>query len=310
MSIYIPKSQMTTGLYTSGNEYQVKNTGEEYIGFYWAYSNGKLYTGTNPSIGSNLEIIPLEKTTSSNVDLTTSLQFDAPEVSILNYFENDAEYGTDDFQDESFIYTNTTNTFTEVPIYNRLVNSGNIVYEAKKIPNQAFIFPTDQDYDVGEYVRYYTLKRNESIFYEIDKRDYKGLFNKSDSYLFELYAPMKIYWKISGAKTDVMTVNKNVVSLYENKYSLTGLTAFFKDYLEYYQYPLSNNLYTNGGEFKDIQGNDYVGFYNYDPKLGATIGKVLNESPTQLIPINQEIEDRIIRDIYQNNKLIKRSLAS
>ena len=107
-----------------------------------------------------------------------------------------------------------------------------------------------------------------------------------------------------------MTVNKNVVSLYETKYNLTGLTNFFKDYLEYYQYPLSNNLYTNGGEFKDIQSNDYVGFYNYDPKLGATIGKVLNESPTQLIPINQEIEDRIIRDIYQNNKLIKRSLAS
>ena len=107
-----------------------------------------------------------------------------------------------------------------------------------------------------------------------------------------------------------MTVNKNIISLYETKYELTGLTTFFKDYLEYYQYPLSNNLYTNGGEFKDIQSNDYVGFYNYDPKLGATVGKVLNESPTQLIPINQEIEDRIIRDIYQNNKLIKRSLAS
>lgn len=309
MSVYIPKSQMTTGLYTSGGEYQIKNTGEEYIGFYWAYSNGKLYTGTNPSIGSNLEIVPLEQTTTGNINFNDSLQFESPTISILNYFENDAEYGYNESDDTSNFIENG-DVPNEVPTYNKLVNSGRIVYETKKIPDQVFIFPTDQDYDVGEYVRYYTLKRNEPIFYEISKQDYIGLANKFKTYLFELYAPIKIYWKISGAKTDVMTVNKNVISLYETKYELTGLTTFFKDYLEYYQYPLSNNLYTNGGEFKDIQSNDYVGFYNYDPKLGATIGKVLNESPTQLIPINQEIEDRIIRDIYQNNKLIKRSLAS
>lgn len=309
MSIYIPKSQMTTGLYTSGDEYQIKNTGEEYIGFYWAYSNGKLYTGVNPSIGSNLEIVPLEETISSNVNLTAVLQFDTPDISILNYFENDSEYGYNE-SDNISNFIEDGNVHNEVPTYNKLVNSGKIIYEAKKIPDQAFIFPTDQDYDVGEYVRYYTLKRNEPIFYEISKQDYIGLDNRSKTYLFELYAPIKIYWKISGAKTDVMTVNKNVISLYETKYELTGLTTFFKDYLEYYQYPLSNNLYTNGGEFKDIQSNNYVGFYNYDPKLGATIGKVRSDSPTQLIPINQEIEDRIIRDIYQNNKLIKRSLAS
>lgn len=309
MSIYIPKSQMTTGLYTSGDEYQIKNTGEEYIGFYWAYSNGRLYTGTNPSIGSNLEIITIQEKQSSNINLNDSLQFESPTISILNYFEGDAEYGYNE-SDNTSDFIENGDVPNEVPTYNKLVNSGKIIYEAKKIPDQAFIFPTDQDYDVGEYVRYYTLKRNEPIFYEINKKDYTGLASKSILYLYELYAPIKIYWKISGAKTDVMTVNKNVVSLYETKYSLAGLTTFFKNYLEYYQYPLSNNLYTNGGEFKDIQSNDYVGFYNYDPKLGATVGKVLNESPTQLIPINQEIEDRIIRDIYQNNKLIKRSLAS
>jgi len=42
----------------------------------------------------------------------------------------------------------------------------------------------------------------------------------------------------------------------------------------------------------------------------ATIGKVFNESPTQLVPINQIIEDNIIRNLYQNNQVIKISLAS
>jgi len=310
MSIYIPKSQMSTGFYTSGDEYEIKSTGEEYIGFYWAYSNGKLYTGTNPSLGPNLEIIPLEEASTSNVNFTEAVRFDAPNYSILNYFKDDTEYDNYILTTTSPLYTNETSSKTEVPNYNSLINGGEIVYKAEKIPDQAIIFPTDNDYDVGEYVRYYTLKRNEPIFYEINKNDYVGLKGKSKFYLYQLYQPIKIYWKISGAKTDIETVNKNVVELYEKQYGLVGLTQFFKNYLEYYQYPLANNLYTNGNEFSDIQGNNYVGFYNYNPKLGATIGKVFNESPTQLVPINQTIEDNIIRNLYQNNQVIKRSLAS
>ena len=309
MSIYIPKSQMTTGLYTPGNEYEVKSTGVEYIGFFWAYSNGKLYTGTNPSIGSNLEIIPLQSTVSSNANFSNATSFEISEYSILNYFEGDSEYDIPDPDQVPQPFTVITSSHTDVPNYNRLANNGELINIIEKIPDQAIIFPTDKDYDVGEYVRYYTLKRNEPIFYEINKKDYNGLSSQSKFYLYQLYQPIKIYWKISGAKTDVETINRNVVELYEKKYSLVGLTQFFKNYLEYYQYPLANNLYTVGGEFADIQGNDYIGFYNYNPKLGATIGKVFNESPTQLVPINQIIEDNIIRNLYQNNQVIKISLA-
>jgi hypothetical protein len=310
MSIYIPKSQMTTGLYTPGGEYEVKNTGEEYIGFFWAYSNGKLYTGTSPVIGSNLEIIPLKSDSNPNANFSNATSFELSEYSILNYFENDSEHGIPDPEAIQQPYTITTSSYTDVPTYNKLINSGRVVYKNEKIPDQAIIFPTDTDYDVTEYVRYYTLKRNEPIFYEINKKDYNGLSSQSKFYLYGLYQPIKLYWKISGAKTDVETINRNVVELYEKKYGLVGLTQFFKNYLEYYQYPLANNLYTVGGEFADIQGNDYIGFYNYNPKLGATIGKVFNDSPTQLVPINQTIEDNIIRNLYQTNQVIKRSLAS
>ena len=53
---YIPKSQIKANQFTNGNEwYYVKNN-ESYVGSYFTLSNGKAYTGINPSNPPNEEI--------------------------------------------------------------------------------------------------------------------------------------------------------------------------------------------------------------------------------------------------------------
>ena len=46
--MYFPKSQITPNLHTNGNEYTIKSTGENYIGYYWKSSSGKFFTGRTP----------------------------------------------------------------------------------------------------------------------------------------------------------------------------------------------------------------------------------------------------------------------
>lgn len=57
---YIPKSSYTEPKYTLGREYTVKDTGEEYIGYYIEASRGKFYSGKSPQQGG-IELLKIEK---------------------------------------------------------------------------------------------------------------------------------------------------------------------------------------------------------------------------------------------------------
>lgn len=57
---YIPKSSYTEPKYTLGREYTVKDTGEEYIGYYIEASRGKFYSGKSPQQGGG-ELLKIEK---------------------------------------------------------------------------------------------------------------------------------------------------------------------------------------------------------------------------------------------------------
>lgn len=57
---YIPKSSYTEPKYTLGREYTVKDTGEEYIGYYIEASRGKFYSGKSPQQGG-VELLKIEK---------------------------------------------------------------------------------------------------------------------------------------------------------------------------------------------------------------------------------------------------------
>lgn len=68
----IPKYKITRG-YTSGGEYIVKNTTEDYVGFYHIYPNGAIYSN-NELLRSSVELIRSRGLTSTVSKLYYSLK--------------------------------------------------------------------------------------------------------------------------------------------------------------------------------------------------------------------------------------------
>lgn len=58
--MYFPSNQITTNLFTAGNEYVVKSTKVPYSGPYYKLSIGKYYSGANPKDKSSQELVPIE----------------------------------------------------------------------------------------------------------------------------------------------------------------------------------------------------------------------------------------------------------
>lgn len=54
--MYIPKSQIQTGLSTPGSQLYVVSTGKDYTGNYWKKSNNQMFSGLGPSDPSSEEI--------------------------------------------------------------------------------------------------------------------------------------------------------------------------------------------------------------------------------------------------------------
>ena len=54
---YYPPSQIKTNLYTGGAEFVVEKSKQEYIGYYYALSDGTFYSGKNPNNKPNDKLI-------------------------------------------------------------------------------------------------------------------------------------------------------------------------------------------------------------------------------------------------------------
>mgnify|MGYP001091607718 CR=1 FL=1 len=104
-----------------------------------------------------------------------------------------------------------------------------------KVPSKYFAQPTDDNYDIGEFQRYFTKKANQNIYYEISKKDYQNLKNQNNTILWQLYQPITLPWQISGDKEEVYKTNRNIVMETEQQQRLPGFRKIFRDnYLQYY----------------------------------------------------------------------------
>ena len=143
--MYFPKSQITTDLYTNGNEYVYAGTDKEYIGYYFQTSNGKYYTGKNPNDPPIKELV-------------------IPKSSVVN----DAEEG------EIGNYSQEASLYLIPDAYAIASNIGTNAVPPKP-PTQIITLPTEKDYDLEEYQRYFTSKDNEVRYTEIDKEQYENM---------------------------------------------------------------------------------------------------------------------------------------
>jgi hypothetical protein len=205
--MYYPKSQITPNLYTNGNEFVLSTTQEVYSGFYYKVSTGKFYTGRNQDDKPNVELLPL--ITSQTISTPTQENFQSNYITTTSIF---------DANNETYL-----NIKSQQPT-------------SKFIPTYLPETPTQQDYQVGEFRRYFCKKTNQIQYIEINQEQFDQLVAKDPQIEFSLYLPFFINWQLTGDEQQVARVNKNSVDLISFQQKLPNLNQYLRfDYTKYYQ---------------------------------------------------------------------------
>jgi len=180
----------------SNGEFVQSNNQELYTGYYWKNSLGKYYTGKSPQDEPTIELLPIPD----------------------SFRQTDIIESTPSL--DTIAYSDTTQT--QPPTSN--------------IPPYFVTLPTEQDYQIGEFRRYFCKKSNEILYIEISKTSYDLLETKSDSLLWQLYIPFNLPWRLTGTKEEAFRVNRNITVLTSQRLQLPKLGEYLKnDYLKYYK---------------------------------------------------------------------------
>jgi hypothetical protein len=211
--MYFPKSQITPNLY-SNNDLVYKSTGLLYTGYYFKVSTGKYYTGRTPDDKPNEELIFLETTSNSSTFGTIS------QTAPISGYDLDLTL-------DVINYNNVTNNSITTPL----------------LPTYSPVLPTQQDYQNGEFQRYFCKKTNEIQYIEINLDIFSKLKAKDPQILYSLYQPFTITWILTGSKEQVEKTNRNIVELASFRQKLPKFGEYLKfDYLKYYN---QNNTTSN-----------------------------------------------------------------
>jgi hypothetical protein len=216
--MYYPLSQITPNLYTNGNEFVIDGTQQIYTGYYFKTSKGQYFTGKTPSDKPNQLLIPSPLEFNSILTTPTSQPgFIALEYDGTEEFYEGLPYNSNIVID----YVSAANidiTFKVFPVISTLSN------------------PIPQDYQIGEFRRYFAKKTNEIIYLEINKDTYDKLQSQDPQIEYSLYIPFYIDWQLTGDKQQVARINKNIVELTMKRLSLPKFNLYLKeDYTKYYQ---------------------------------------------------------------------------
>ena len=239
---YYPKSQIKTNLRSSG-EYNFVSNNKPYIGPYYELSNGETYTGATPDNGKGEKIYLSSDTvildgTATGVD-TVGLP-----------------------QKSEIVITPPQNAPFPTP-------------PSRFLPTPNLTIPTQKDYNLGEFQRYFAKKTNQNIYLEINKETCDKLKNSDPNIAFDLYIAISLSWDLSGEQDQTYLINKNTVTLIEDRKNWYGFTQWFKDdFLKYYQNPdIQTDLFTDGTEFINRRTKlAYRGPYHIHPEKGPMVG--------------------------------------
>ena len=232
--MYYPKSQITTPLYTSGKEYLLN--GKNYVGFYWIDSKGRSYSGKTPQNPPNYLLTRIRE------------EITEEEIQPASLFIEEKDY-----------YRAKRKRFNQI---------------APSPPIPSVTFPTDEEYETGEFQRYFVKKRNEIKYIEINKSTYQLFTSKNQSVQWQLYSPIRISWFLTGKRSKVYEINRNIVLLYQRNSGIFGFLESFKNkFTKYFKYLPAENLETDGTEFKNKRtGEAYIGSYHIHPTKGPMVG--------------------------------------
>jgi len=228
--MYYPKSQITPNLYTNGGEFISISTQSDYSGYYFKISTGRYFTGRNQDDRPNVELIPITPL-SQGTDSPPNLNSTVNVLSLdnLNFLPTQYEVNTD-----------------RILNYFALKNLDPYNPPESTIPYYIPAQPTNQDYQNGEFQRYFCKKVNEITYIEIDLDQYTKLKSKSPQIEYSLYFPFTITWILTGDREQVAKTNKNIVELAIFKQKLPRFGEYIRfDYLKYYNKSDNTNVLAN-----------------------------------------------------------------
>lgn len=255
--MYYPKSQIQADLYTNGGEFQLSNGGTEYVGYYFIAQGNRYFSGRNPNDKPNFSLSPYE---------TADIPANREEENLpTSYYLIDDEY---------FWATDQSTTDGLTP---------------PTTPTQISPLPTENNYEVGEFERFFLKKINQITYIEISQDEYFKYLNQEPNVSWRLYTAFKLPWEITGDRSKVFNVNKNTVSRTQSNLKLPGFSSYFREkYDQYFKYSPQENLYTSGKEFKlASNGRLYEGYYHFHPEKGPMVGRQHTKAAHDfLIPIS------------------------
>lgn len=217
--MYIPKNKITTNLFTNTGEFITKQTQEIYIGFYWKTYEGRFFTGKTPNDLPTYELEKIKKVEEG-----------------FNVLNNQSEIA---LMDTPFPFgDNLGLPYNESLVigYSKLKKINLNKSSRKNLPNSFYPKPTPEDYELGVFTRYFVVKSNENLYWEVDKDTYSNILSKNEEWLWELYIPFKLQWTLKGDKKEVYETNKKETQTQEKNLKKTGLSKFLRDdYLKFYK---------------------------------------------------------------------------
>ena len=168
---YYPLSRIKTDLYTRGNAYKLTN-GKTYTGRYHLLFDGKAYTGANPVVGSNEELIPITNSVNSLNDIATK-----PSIPYI-------------------LATSTNNPSNEN--LNKALNNQSLEELVPYYPS-----PSQSDYQIGYFTRYFAKNvTGPGYILEISNSDYANVKNGAYNDTAVLYETANLLWQLTGPLKD------------------------------------------------------------------------------------------------------------
>tara|TARA_Y100000592_G_C5462250_1_gene314614 strand:- start:711 stop:1652 length:942 start_codon:yes stop_codon:yes gene_type:complete len=256
---YYPKSQVQTNLYTNGKELAFISTKKEYIGSYWKTSKGTYYSGQNPnSLNSEPLMIMEEVEDNPLLPPTVVDQYDVNQIAPRKPgFWTISDLGYKKSQ---------------------LPKPGDV-------PLSFYPVPTEKDYNLGEFERYFLNRIGKGMYIEVNQLTYNQYIAKDSRAQWALFTPFKLTWELtgirSGEENSAFEINKRTVERVQRKHNLKGFDKYFKNnFIQFFRFSEGENLYTPGGEFMEeiikegfpTVRKDYVGFYHIHPDKGPMVG--------------------------------------
>jgi len=274
--MYYPKSQIKTDLYTNGGEFVTSNDGAVYQGYYFSTSDGSYFTGRNPNDKPNFFL-----TLAPNPSLNPLSRTNVLSSGVDSYYNYPMGYS---------LALSSDITDTSIP---------------PSLPTQTIVLPTEEEYKITEYQRYFVKKSNEILYIEISQEEYRKYVDQDINVSYQLYIPFTLPWVIAGNRSDVYNVNKKTVERISSNLILPGFPSYFKNrYDQYFKYTVGSNLKTDGTEFLIQSTNKlYTGLYHIHPTKGPMVGAEHTELPHEfLIPVSgSNVDYRVNKMETQNN---------